>query len=202
MRQMLSFPGAYIALQRAMGADVLRHRCIDALEPEAGTTMIDVGCGPAYYLDRLPQPIDYHGFDTERRYIEWASERWAGLGQFHLGVFDDVQATEIGPADSVMLLGILHHLCDDAASELLALTSRALAPDGKAVAVDTCIEPSQGHVSRWMARHDRGDFVRSPDEFVRLAEQHLDILEGDLMTDTRMPGSYWYMLLAHPTSSS
>ena len=44
----------YVALQRGIGADRLRYRCLDELDLQPGQVVLDVGCGPAYYFDRLP----------------------------------------------------------------------------------------------------------------------------------------------------
>jgi hypothetical protein len=44
---------AYIARQRVVGADRSQHRCIEEVGLASGDIVVDVGCGPAYYLDRL-----------------------------------------------------------------------------------------------------------------------------------------------------
>ena len=97
MKQLLSQSAAYIALQRVVGADRLRYRCIDELAIAEGETVVDVGCGPAYYFERLPQPIDYHGFDTAPEYIGWADKRWGDRAHFHLGTFD----ADADPLDAI-----------------------------------------------------------------------------------------------------
>ena len=140
--------------------------------------MVDVGCGPAYYFDRLPQPLTYHGFDTEPRYIEWARKRWGDRATFHLGTFDAEHAAALGPVDAVLLLGVLHHLSDAQSAELLDLSARVLAPDGRVIAVDTCFEPAQGRIARWMAENDRGEYVREPAAFVELASERFERWRG------------------------
>lgn len=202
MKQLLSQSAAYIALQRVVGADRLRYRCIDELAIAEGETVVDVGCGPAYYFERLPQPIDYHGFDTAPEYIGWADKRWGDRAHFHLGTFDADSAAAVGPVDAVLLLGVLHHLSDDESSELLRLIAGVLSPTGRVVALDTCFTPGQGRTSRWMAEHDRGEYVRTSDEFVALAAPHLRVTKGEVLSDsTRLPGSYWMMSLAAHSSS-
>ena len=197
---LLSRVWAYNLLQRLVGADRLRYRCIDKLELSPGDTVLDVGCGPAYYFPRLPSPIAYYGFDTEPRYVRWAERRWAKAGAtFRLGVFDEEQAETLPLVDAVLLLGILHHLSDDQSTDLLHLAARALSPSGRIVTVDTCFEPSQGRLSRWMAERDRGEYVREPAAFAALARSQFQIVEGELLTGlTRLPGSYWMMSLSDP----
>ncbi|MEX2652475.1 MAG: class I SAM-dependent methyltransferase [Acidimicrobiia bacterium] len=198
---LLSRVWAYNLLQRFVGADRLRYRCIEQLALSPGDTVLDVGCGPAYYFPRLPSPIRYYGFDTEPRYVRWADRRWANAGAtVRLGVFDGEQAETLPPVDAVLLLGILHHLSDDESTDLLHLAARSLSPSGRVVTVDTCFEPSQGRISRWMAERDRGDYVREPAAFAALARSQFQSVEGELLTGvTRLPGSYWMMCMSDPS---
>ncbi len=196
---MLGRAPAYIAVQRALGADRVRHRCIDELRLGPGATVVDVGCGPAYYFERLPRPLTYHGFDTESRYIDWARKRWAHVANFHLGVFDAEAASNLAPVDAVMLLGLLHHLPDEQATDLLELSARVLRSDGQVIAVDPCFEPAQGRISRWMSENDRGEHVREPAAFVALARTWFGSVEGEVLADvSRIPTSHWMMRMTGP----
>jgi SAM-dependent methyltransferase len=202
IKGVLSRVHAYIALQRVVGADRLRHRCIEELDLSPRETVVDVGCGPAYYLDRLPQPVTYVGFDTEQRYIDWARKRWGDFATFHCEPFHAGHVAELRPVDAVLLLGILHHLSDAEARELLAHTARVLAPTGRVIALDTCFEPSQSRISRWMADNDRGDHVRETSAFADLAKPLFGSVEGEVLAGlTRVPGSYWMMRLTQPRAT-
>lgn len=200
LKNLLSHVPAYVTLQKVVGADRLRYRCIETAKLEPGDTVLDVGCGPAYYFERLPQPIHYHGFDTEPRYVDWANKKWSGRGAtIHLGIFDDEQAAKLPKVDAVLLLGLLHHLSDDESLQLLELAGGVLAPGGRVVSVDTCFEPSQGRVSRWMSENDRGEFVREPKEFEDLARTAFATVEGYVEREaTRIPGSHWMMTSMEP----
>jgi SAM-dependent methyltransferase len=203
LKNLLSHVPAYLTLQKVVGADRLRYRCIETAKLKPGDTVLDVGCGPAYYFEKLPQPIQYHGFDTEPRYVEWANKKWAGRGAtIHLGIFDDEQAAKLPKVDAVLLLGLLHHLSDDESLQLLELAGRVLAPGGRVVSVDTCFEPTQGRVSRWMSENDRGEFVREPKEFEDLARSAFASVEGYVEREaTRIPGSHWMMTSAEPLTA-
>ena len=189
----------YVALQRGLGADRLRYRCLDELALTEGQTVIDVGCGPAYYFERLPR-VRYYGFDTSERYIDYANKRWGGeRAQFRCEVFGEQHLAEIPPADAVLLLGLLHHLSDEESRHLLRVAGKALAPGGKVIAVDTCYEPRQGRVSRWMSDNDRGEYVREPAGFVALAEESFANVDGEIIDDaTRIPSSFWLMRMREP----
>lgn len=199
LKDALAFVPAYVALQRGIGADRLRHRCLEESGIRAGDTVVDVGCGPAYYFDSLPQPIDYFGFDTDARYIEWARRRFGDRGRFHCGVFDESQAEQLPPADVILLLGLLHHLSDEECRALLDLAAGSLAPGGRVVSVDTCYDPSQGRVSRWISDNDRGEHVRPSGEFVELAERSFEQVEPTLLTSTlRVPAAFCMLRMTRP----
>jgi cyclopropane fatty-acyl-phospholipid synthase-like methyltransferase len=201
-KSMLSSVPMYVALQRGIGADRLRYRCLDRLELQPGQTVLDVGCGPAYYLARMPD-VRYHGFDTDPGYIAWAKKRWAGRGEFRCEIFAEEHLAQLPKFDAVMLLGLLHHMSDEQCRMLLDLSSRALAPGGRVVTVDTCFEPSQGRVSRWMSENDRGEYVRTPEEFEAIAKQYFEEIEGEVVNDaTRVPASYWLMRMGVGLSAS
>ena len=149
-------------------------------------------------MDRLPA-VRYFGFDTSQRYIDWASRRWAGRGEFHCEVLGEQHLAHLPPADAVLLLGLLHHLSDAESEHLLDVAAKALAPGGRVIAVDTCYEPNQGRISRWMSRNDRGEYVREPDAFVRLAQRSFATVDGEVVDDaTRVPSSFWMMRMRDP----
>jgi len=200
LKGLLGHVPVYVALQKGLGADRLRYRCLDELALAPGDSVLDVGCGPAYYFDRLPKPLTYHGFDTDERYIAWARRRFGGeTVTFHQEIFNESHLPDLPPVDAVLLLGLLHHLSDEQSRELLRTAGKALAPGGRVIAVDTCFEPNQGRVSRWMSENDRGEYVREPAGFVRLAEEFYAEVDGEVVDDvTRLPSSFWMMRMRSP----
>lgn len=197
-KSLLGHVPLYIALQRALGADRLRYRCLEELALVDGDTVIDVGCGPAYYFDRLPK-VRYFGFDTSPRYIDYARRRFGDRAEFRCAIFDESEAAGLPPANAVLLLGLLHHLSDEDSRNLLALSAKALASGGKVIAVDTCFEPNQGRISRWMSENDRGEFVRQPEGFLDLARTAFQDVDGEIIDNaTRVPSSFWLTRMRTP----
>ncbi|MGI5214171.1 class I SAM-dependent methyltransferase [Plantactinospora sp. CA-290183] len=202
VKGLLGHVSLYVALQRGLGADRLRYRCLDELALSDGDTVIDVGCGPAYYFERLPR-VSYFGFDTSARYIAHARKRWGDRAEFRCEVFGEEHLGQIPPADAVLLLGLLHHLSDADSRHLLKVAGRALAPGGRVIAVDTCFEPRQGRISRWMSENDRGEHVRTPEGFVALARESFADVDGEIIDDaTRVPSSFWLMRMRDPVLAS
>lgn len=201
-KDLLSQVPLYVGLQKLVGADTLRYRCLDAAALEPGDVVVDVGCGPAYYFDRLPGGLDYHGFDTDAGYIEWARKKWGDRATFHVGIFDREAAAGLPAPDAILLLGLLHHLSDEDSENLLGLCAEILAPGGRVVSVDTAFVPQQGRISRWMSKNDRGEFVRYPEQFEALAEPYFDSTGSEIVSGSgRVPGAYLLMTMSGPRTS-
>ena len=199
VKRLLGHHALYVGLQRAVGADRLRYRCLDELALTDGDVVIDVGCGPAYYFARLPK-VRYVGFDTSPRYVAHARRRWGREdGEFRCEVFGEEHLGELPPADAVLLLGLLHHLPDDQARHLLDVAARALAPGGRVISVDPTFHPGQGRISRWMSANDRGEHVRTPEAFTTRAADSFEDVDGEVVDGaTRVPSSLWLMRMRKP----
>lgn len=191
----LSLPNAYIAVQRAIGADRLRYICIDELRLAPGDVVLDVGCGPAYYLHKLAPGVKYVGYDTSERYIQYARKRFSRDGiDFRCGIFSPEAHGSAPDFTAVMLMGVLHHLSDTECKELLAAIRGTLASNGRVISLDTCFTEGAGATSRWMAEHDRGKFVRTPEGFSSLAGEFFTDVAGKTLDGiTRVPSSFWVM---------
>jgi hypothetical protein len=76
---------------------------------------------------------------------------------------------ERGSFDLVMANGVLHHLADGEVHALLTVAHAALEPSGRLVTIDGCFHPGQSSLARLLLRLDRGRYVRTQDEYCRLA---------------------------------
>jgi SAM-dependent methyltransferase len=184
----LHSPSLYIAVQRAFGADRLRRICLDDfLLLREGERVLDIGCGPGYILDYMPR-VDYVGFDTEARYIDYAQVNYSDRGRFLCKQFTAKDVSAFGPFDAIMLFGIIHHLDDVAAENLLGLLATCLAPSGRMVTLDPCFVPDQSAISRFVAQSDRGQFVRNEPAYRRLVSQSFAEVEGTIVRNVcRIP---------------
>lgn len=197
-KNLLSHTTAYLAVQRLFGADRLRRVCVDILAPRQGEHILDVGCGPAYILDYMP-PITYHGFDTEQRYIDYARQKYADRGHFYCEPYTAEHAKRLEPFDGVMLMGLLHHLSDDMCHEVLDLIARSLKPGGRVVTLDPCFVDGQSAIARYVAAHDRGQFVRDEPSYAGLVERHFSGVERKVVHNVgRLPSTEIIMRLTGP----
>lgn len=170
VRAILSHPLVYSTLQTLMGAHSARKRFVeDYVRPFPGMKVLDIGCGPADILDYLPA-VDYSGFDISEDYIYQARKRFGVRGQFHCRqlVLEDLE--ELAPCDVVFALGLIHHLEDDEAVNVMQMALRALKPGGRLLTMDPCLDPFQNPLARMLIRGDRGQNVRDKVGYERLAK--------------------------------
>jgi SAM-dependent methyltransferase len=191
----LSFPACYRIFQRMVGAESARKTYLaEHIKAVSGDKILDIGCGPADILDYLPD-TNYTGLDISPEYISAAKQRYGSRGRFYCG---DVGLTAIegeqGSFDLVMAIGVVHHLDDARAGKLFALARRVLRPTGCLVTYDGCYELQQSRIARWMLAHDRGKFVRTREEYLRLASTHFSKVDLRLRHDLlRIPYTHLIM---------
>lgn len=135
-----------------------------------GEKVLDIGCGVGAVAQHFPE-VTYHGFDSSEAYVEYARAKFGHRGVFTVGIIGQDVMVESGSYDLVMANGVLHHLNDREALDLLRLSHEALKPGGRLVTRDGCFEDGQNAVARFLLKGDRGKFVRTRDGYQRLFDQ-------------------------------
>jgi SAM-dependent methyltransferase len=179
----LSVPAVYRLFTRIIAGDVWRVYLAEYVKPVAAEKVLDIGCGPADILSYLPD-VDYTGLDISREYIAAAKRRFGGRGRFWCGdVGLAALEREQGTFSLVMATGVLHHLDDERTSRLYELARLALRPHGRLITYDGCYVPEQSRIARWLLSHDRGEFVRTREAYLRLASVCFPKVEAHLRHD-------------------
>jgi SAM-dependent methyltransferase len=169
MNDPLRVPWLYLLSQTIVGAKRARKRWIgEYVNPAPGLRVLDIGCGPGYILEYLPD-VSYCGFDTSPEYIAYAKRKYGKRGSFYCQRFNAAIGAEIEPFDVVLMAGLLHHLDDLETLDLLKLTKQFLVRTGRVITLDGCYVRGQSHVSKYLLDWDRGKCVREQREYVRLA---------------------------------
>jgi len=144
---------------------------------KGGETVVDLGCGSGTVLEYMPKDIDYLGVDISENYIQAARQRFSHRGRFFLGTVRDFLNQEdqrSGSVDMVLCNGLLHHLPDDEAIEVLELSKRILKPKGRLVCLEATYLERQTRMSKWIVSTDRGTCVRSEQEWKNLVGRTFD----------------------------
>ncbi len=193
VRAILSHPFIYSLFQSLMGPRKTRQDFVNNfVKPFSGMKVLDVGCGPADILTDLPD-IDYWGFDISEAYINKARTKFGMRGRFHCKQLQLEDLAGCPSFDVVLALGLLHHLDDVAARNVMVLASKALKPGGRLVTIDPCLDPSQNPISRFLIRNDRGQNVRDKRGYEAIARSVFESPRVEVRHQTWIPYSHCFM---------
>ncbi|MNV24770.1 hypothetical protein D3C71_1158440 [compost metagenome] len=92
-----------------------------------------------------------------------------------------------------LAVGLLHHLDDPVALEVLRLAHQALKPGGRLLTVDPCLDPSQNAIARFLVRNDRGQNVRIRTAYENLAAQVFDNVKAEVSNQAWIPYTHCIM---------
>lgn len=180
LKAILARPWAYRLFTKVVGAGRCRARYVrDFIRPWPGARILDIGCGPADILAWL-HGVQYVGVDISPEYIRAAKERFDTKGEFICRSVNEYVVEQPHSFDLVLATGLLHHLDDTEADTLLEIARQALKPNGRFISFDGCFSPGQSWIARWMLQNDRGQFVRSREEYLRLARKQFPRVESHL----------------------
>ena len=188
IRPILERPFFYEFYHRLIGAPYRNRILVDEyIRPKPEERLLDIGCGPGSMMPFLP-PCHYMGFDASPSYIAFARKRYESYGEFICDRVSNSTVKKYGSFDIVLAFGLIHHLDDSEAGGLFRLGYGALKPGGRMVTHDGCYAPGQSAAKRYLLSRDRGAFVRTQEEYERLARSSFESIRTDLRHDVlRIP---------------
>ena len=182
LRSALSHPALYILFGRMMGlSEKYRMYISRFIKPFPGMRILDIGCGPAAILNFLPVDVDYTGYDLNPSYIAYAEKKYGHRATFHNQRVSKMTLGDLRPFDVVLADGLLHHLSEMETRDLFSIGRRVLKPDGFMLTVDPAFVENQKPLDRWITATDRGQHVRCPEGYKKIAEPHFSCVEAHVV---------------------
>lgn len=161
-------------------------------------SVLDVGCGPGtnagYFKD-----VAYVGVDLNPAYIRAARKRFGD--RFVVGDASRELPETGAPYDVILVNSLLHHLDDEQVAGTLRGATGLLA-DGGAIHILDLELPSRKGVARFLAEHDRGDYVRPRDAWRTLLDGLLHVDEFEPYPLGIAGRALWNMFYARGTAQS
>jgi len=150
-----------------------------------------VGCGPGNLLRYLPDGVDYIGIDLSESYIKTAKEKYTTRGVFIVSDVSQYDYERFGQVDIVVAKGLLHHLNDAEVIELFRSASKIMGDNSRLITMDPCFQAGQSIIAKLIISNDRGQNVRTINQYTKLAKSVFNEVEHDYRTDLiRIPYSH------------
>jgi len=158
------------------------HGVIDRHLTSVGR-VLDLGCGTGIYASFFP-PDSYVGADLNPAYIAAAAAKFPG----HRFVVQDGTRTsfEDSEFDACMISGVLHHLDESQATQLLEEAARVVRPGGRVVVWEDIPASWWNALGHVIHRLDLGNHIRSPEGYRELLKPRFTIIESERMRSGAM----------------
>lgn len=170
---MLGTKTGYSLFRKVVRADRSMRSIVDEyVQPAAGQTILDLGCGTGDLALMLPDTVTYIGVDHNPAYI--AADHMApvpGGRHFINADLAELHTVDLPVVHTAVAIGVLHHLPDDAVVNVLTSVAQLIGRSGRVVTVDPVFWPSQAASARIMMAVDRGRFVRQAEHYSYLFRQ-------------------------------
>ena len=193
--KILSNTYIYICFQKLMSATYIRKNFVKK-HIKKGYNVLDVGSGPSSILSDLPE-INYYGYDINSSYIKYAKKKYHNK-KFHFFCkkLNKHQISKCPKFDCVLLLGLLHHLNDKEFISTIRLIKNSLKKNGKILILDNIIIENQNFISKFLINNDKGDNVRSLDQFKLILKKNFNKIKFEVINQKFIPYT-WLKIICY-----
>lgn len=196
IKRILKVAQVYNIFQGLLGAKKATRNVVEKfIKPYPGMRILDIGCGPATILEYLPESIDYLGFDLNENYIQAAISRHKDRGTFINCRVNDFYKKKFLPFDLIIAFGVLHHLDEREALELIGIAHTMIKDDGRFISIDPCYVKGQHWLSQFFISCDRGKNIRNPQEALVLLKKEGNWRVKSTITHNSLRIPYTHLIL-------
>lgn len=194
LKRILDIPILYLAYKKVVGGQRASSIYVNEyVRPKNQDRVLDIGCGPAETVEHFSD-VEYIGFDNNPAYIELAKRKFGDQGHFFCDSIDQVNLENFDAFDLVLVVGLLHHLDDQACITALDLAYSALKNGGRLISLDGCFVDGQSKAAKFFISNDRGLFMRNKNDYKRLVAKVFSSVDVSLRHDLlRIPYTHLIM---------
>ena len=162
----------YDAFQSLVGSSSNISRLTKAALNNGNSFVLDLGCGTGRAISHLKNV----GVDLSEKYIKKSKSKKSNSSITLIN--DDVTSKSWlktivnNEASSALAWGLYHHLPDYELNLMLQNLSETLKTGSVLNSMDPTIVNDTTRVAKWVAKNDRGKYLRDPDSMVRIIESH------------------------------
>ncbi len=174
---------AYDLLQRLLGSKRgLEIFVNEYIRPFRGASVLDIGAGTGSIFAQLGD-VSYFGIEPNQRYVDDFNARYLSEKVRLVQGTTETVEVPLEKFDIVLISAVLHHITDSQVHQVLDFAGNALRPGGRIVVLDPVFHKGQSPIARFLARRDRGRFVREFGDYQSLFESHDLAANFELRTD-------------------
>jgi SAM-dependent methyltransferase len=145
---------------------------------ESEIKVLDIGCGTGNFFRGKYMELSQHhyvGIDPSENYIKSAQSSFPNA-VFYQGLVDEVEL-DSKCFGLVVLSGVLHHLSDDEATQVISYARDKVIDGGYVVSVDPVVFDGQNWIAKKVALADRGQHVRTPEQLSSIYKNSFQVSE-------------------------
>ena len=172
LHDFINSPQIYKIIQKIMSGTSFRKKIIKENIKKKNLKILDIGCGPAEIIDYMPECI-YYGYDIDKRSIDYAKKKYKNKNyKFFCKEFKSSDLKRLPYFDYVILFGILHHLNNKQAKNVLNLCKKKMKKNSILLTEDPILIKNQNIVAKFLIKSDRGTNVRKKNEYIDLLKTY------------------------------
>lgn len=188
VRRILEIPLIYDVFQCLVGSKK-RHRILknEYIGNVAGLKILELGCGTSDILECFEETCDYIGVDIDEDYIKSARLRYSNksFAKFICADVNDFARNCDEKFDLILMTAVIHHISDDEVERCFESIKKLLKENGRFISFDCVYREGMSRFEKFLVDIDRGQYVRTESEYVRLADKHWDnvkyVCRADMM---------------------
>jgi len=143
----------------------------EILKPLGVRKVLDFGCGIGYHCEDFKNS-EYFGIEPLPGCVDKANRLFKSTNRtFIVGDHRDLKNVPGSSFDTIIAVGVLHHIDDAIFSEFIMESHRILKPGGRLTTFDPVFHENQSSISRWVVSRDRGEYVRATEEYLAPVEK-------------------------------